>query len=295
MSRTGISRDERPRPLSAYLATTLRVAKSLGGVGRAYRIVLLVGLLLGAACTTSPAPTGQNGDQPSGQSGAQHGPKRLTIGLLQDPEGFAPWQALTTAGGALEVGYMVRRTLTGIGADGSVQAQIAAQIPSLDNGDWRLNADGTMEQTWKLKPNARWQDGQALTADDFVFSYEMAKDPSLPRPITTGFNVVSDVRALDPQTLLISFSGSTPLAGQALLFPYPRHLLGDALEEGDLSSFMNNPYWTTGFVHAGPYRLTSWQPGSSQTFAAFSDFYNGPPKIDAITVRFLTDRSEEHT
>ena len=236
-------------------------------------------LLLSAACAAPPSSSSQSSGQPAVPSAAARAPKRLTIGILQEPTTWAPWQTLTTAGGAIEVPYLVRRTLTTISADGTIQPQVAASVPSIDRGDWRINPDGTMEQTWKLKPNVMWHDGQPLTADDFVFSYEMATYPALPKPITLGFNLITGVQALDSQTVLISFKGATPLAGQALFEPYPRHILGDALAAGDVDRFMNNEYWTTAYVHAGPYKLANWQPGTMQTFTAFPSFYDGAPKI----------------
>ncbi len=36
-----------------------------------------------------------------------------------------------------------------------------------------------MEVTWKLRPSVYWQDGAPLTADDFVFGLEVARDPKL--------------------------------------------------------------------------------------------------------------------
>ena len=37
-----------------------------------------------------------------------------------------------------------------------------------------------METTWRLRPNVKWQDGVALTPDDFLFGFTVAKDRELP-------------------------------------------------------------------------------------------------------------------
>jgi peptide/nickel transport system substrate-binding protein len=252
------------------------------------RWLLVALVLLGVACTgqpsASPSGTGRAGDQP-----ARTAPKQLTIGILNEPPSFAPWQALTTAGGSIEVPFLVARTLTGIDAEGGVQPELAVSIPSLDKGDWRLNADGTMEQTWTLRPNLKWHDGHALTADDFVFGWSIATDPSLPRSVSTTRSLVVDLTAVDPSTLLIRFRGQSPLAGQALLEPFPRHILGDLLAAGEFERVANHEYWSTGYIGAGPYRLTNWEPGAFQEFSAFTDFYSGRPKVDTVVIKFLSD------
>lgn len=39
-----------------------------------------------------------------------------------------------------------------------------------------LNPDGTMDTTWKLRPNEKWHDGTPFTAEDLVFSLNAYKD-----------------------------------------------------------------------------------------------------------------------
>ena len=48
--------------------------------------------------------------------------------------------------------------------------ELAAEIPSYDNGG--ISADGKTI-TYKLRDGLKWSDGEALTADDFVFTYDM--------------------------------------------------------------------------------------------------------------------------
>lgn len=54
-------------------------------------------------------------------------------------------------------------------ATGTLESRIAARVPTIENGDWKLLPDGRMEVTWKLRPNILWHAGPALTAEDFVF------------------------------------------------------------------------------------------------------------------------------
>jgi len=254
------------------------------------RLMLLGVVLMIAGCAPARAPApSQGGGQVSGDPAAPRQPKRLTLGILQEPRTWAPWETTTTAGGANQVAFIMKRTLTTQNDQGQLQPDLAVSLPSLERGDWRINPDDTMEQTWKINPNAKWHDGQPVTAEDFVLGFQIETSPDLPRSISSANVLLSGATAVDPQTLVLRFKTSTPLAGQALYFPAPRHILGDALAAGEPDRFVNHDYWTTGFVGTGPYRLASWQQGALQEFSAFPDYVGGRPKIDTVIFKFLSD------
>src|SRR5204863_6674767 len=76
---------------------------------------------------------------------------------------------------------------------------LAEQGPQLNTDTWKVNADGTMETTYRLKPNLTWHDGQPLTADDFVFGWKVLADPALAGMFTpTPQNLMDEVLAPDP-------------------------------------------------------------------------------------------------
>ncbi len=51
-----------------------------------------------------------------------------------------------------------------------------------------------------LQPDTKWQDGEALTTDDILFTYGLAKDnPDL--PFSTFWDYVSDMQATADRTI----------------------------------------------------------------------------------------------
>jgi peptide/nickel transport system substrate-binding protein len=241
-------------------------------------------LLACAAPVAQPA-----GDRPVGGEQRAQAPKRLRVGIIQEPRGWMPWGGTSTAGGAQNPLWMTTRTLTIIAGDGTIKPVLAEALPTLEQGTWRIDPDGTMEQTWKIRGNAKWHDGQPVTANDFVFAREIIANPGIPTTAVDARDLIVSASAPNPQMLVLRFKGTSPLAEQMLYDPYPQHILGDALASGDLDRFVNHEYWTTGYVATGPYRLTEWQPGAFMELAAFPDYVEGKPKIDTITVRFLAD------
>src|SRR4030095_13483881 len=65
--------------------------------------------------------------------------------------------------------------LAGWDPEGNLVANLAAEVPSLQNGG--LSRDGK-SATGNLKKNVLWHDGRPFTADDVVFNWEYARDPA---------------------------------------------------------------------------------------------------------------------
>ena len=98
---------------------------------------------------------------------SQAGPKTVTIGIQREP--YALDQAMVggaslTAGGASNVPPILHDYLSvPVGIEGR-EAHLAVELPSVEKGSWRTNADGTMDMTWQLRPNIKWQDGRRSPA-----------------------------------------------------------------------------------------------------------------------------------
>lgn len=99
--------------------------------------------------------------------------------------------------------------LTVYDADGRLQPGVAAR--------WDISADGLI-YTFHLRPDARWSNGDAVTADDFVFAFRRLMDPKTgaqyanilytvknARGVNTGGLPIDalGVRAPDPHTFVI--------------------------------------------------------------------------------------------
>jgi hypothetical protein len=58
-------------------------------------------------------------------------------------------------------------------------------------------------------------------------------------------------------------------------------------ETGDANDLLNLPYWTTQYVHLGPFRLTAFDPGEGVVLEAYDGYFLGRPKVDVVRVRFF--------
>src|SRR5581483_11915073 len=81
--------------------------------------------------------------------------------------------------GGGEITDLLRSGLTGLDPHRAVYPLLAESVPTIENGLWKLLPDGTMETAWHLRPGAAWHDGVPVTADDFLFTLQVARDPSI--------------------------------------------------------------------------------------------------------------------
>ncbi|MEA2640065.1 MAG: peptide/nickel transport system substrate-binding protein [Chloroflexota bacterium] len=248
-------------------------------------------ILVATGCTGGPATPSSIPSSDSATSTAK--PKILTLALQQEPAVLSLQlaQANSQSGGAHLVLNILHNYLVVQDNAKGYQAQIAVEKPAIDKGTWRLNPDGTMDLTWRIHPNVRWQDGVPFTTDDLIFSFNVYKDPEIPnnvRQLIRGFESVS---APDPTTVIAHWSTPFVDADQAPgLQPLPRHLMEDQFLS-DKAGFTRSTRLTTDFVGLGPYRLVHWEPGSYMEFTRFDDYFMGRPPLDGVMVRFVGDTS----
>jgi len=169
-------------------------------------------------------------------------------------------------------------------------------LPKLNTDTWRVFADGRMETVHRLRPNLRWPDGTALTAEDFAFALRVYAKPELGVAGTKPINLMESVAAPDFRTVVIKWRQPFPDADrmdsgfQAL----PRHVLEadfQSVAEGDAQGFINHPFWTSEYMGLGPYKVENWEPGAFLEATAFDGHALGRPKIDRLRLVPMSDRN----
>lgn len=257
-------------------------------------MVLGLGVLV-ASCGPSARPSTDGQSTPSGS-----GPRRtktLTIGVTSGVDAMSNMGGTTTTGGWVSVSEVHSNAL--VTSDLQTRrpvGRLAEKVPSLEDGSIALLPDGRMRVTYKLRPGITWQDGVAFTARDLVFTHRFNGDPGVPNPHTTDVKLMESAEAPDDATFVVYFKEPYYLGhslGIRAFWPQPRHLLEDAYDRYVASrspdEVVNLPYWTTEYVHAGPFRLTSFDPAGDMVFQAYDGYFLGRPKLDVVRVRLFSD------
>jgi peptide/nickel transport system substrate-binding protein len=118
-------------------------------------------------------------------------------------------------------------------------------IPWLaENGEW--TSDTVYEM--KLREGINWSDGEPLTAEDFVFTFELGQFPSV--PYSTLWNWMESAEAVDDYTVRFTFSEVNHQEWANRLYEtaiVPKHLWEGRTEEEVATGANENP------VGTGPY------------------------------------------
>lgn len=157
--------------------------------GRFWGVWLSAALVLvGCAAPPSVAPGGDAAARPTG-------PTRATAVVRGDVPTLVPGAAGPVPGLA-ELSELVNVGLTTFGPGSAVHPRVADEVPTTENGLWKVSADGRMETTWKIRRNAFWHDGAPVTADDFVFRAKVYQDERMPFAGGPVFRFIERIDAL---------------------------------------------------------------------------------------------------
>jgi peptide/nickel transport system substrate-binding protein len=171
--------------------------------------------------------------------------------------------------------------LAGWDADGNLRSILAEAIPGREDGS--LAADGR-SVTWRLKKDVRWHDGQPLTADDLVFTWEYARDPAT-ATLTIGSYRDVMVEKVDPYTVTVKFAQPTPFWADAFVgwagCILPKHLFADYIGAKSRDAPANlKPIGT------GPYKFKDFKPGDLVSGVINTDYHReNRPYFDAIEMK----------
>ena len=242
----------------------------------------------GGANQTSAAAGGSAETSAAAAEGSTGGEKVITMAQTGDWDTFMPMN--TTNAGADNVIELMFDRLMVINTDGTFGPRLAES--------WETN-EAQDKITYHLNENAKWQDGEPVTAEDVVYSAQVASSSEFNylRRIRmqyfagtdeTGCETGTDsieVKALDDHT--VEFTLKTPMDPSIIyalvnrdFFIMPKHLLGD-ISDTDL---VNDAFWQKP-VGSGPCVFDSMESGVSIEFKANKDYYLGAPDFDRLVFK----------
>lgn len=157
--------------------------------------------------------------------------------------------------------------------------------PDLAESFPEIKSEGK-EYIVKLRANLTWHDGQALTAEDIVFTYELIQNPDLQSPLRLSWNRV-EVEKLDELTVRLKIrESSASFLTNLTVGIIPKHIWENVpIESFALSKFNLEP------IGAGPYKVTEIKRGRGGEVKAislkpFPRYHGGGPYLKTITFKF---------
>ncbi len=223
------------------------------------------------------------------------GPEYTTLnrGLPADPESLDPQKARSLQ--SADVLRDIGEGLVGYSPTGQLVAAAAES--------WTVSEDGR-SYTFKLRPQARWSNGDRLTAEHFVFGLRRLVDPETAAFYAQAVSAIANARAItsgeltpnalgvsaaDDETLLVELEQHTPYLLGLLTHPstFPVHP-GALAEHGAAFTRPGT------LLSNGAYTLEAWEPGSVLRLKRNAHYWNdAATAIDVVNYHVVPQEVAE--
>ncbi|WAH36638.1 peptide ABC transporter substrate-binding protein [Alicyclobacillus dauci] len=258
--------------------------KWYGTVGAALALTLLTaGCGQSGGAATGAKTTGSNG------SGSQS----ISMDILTEPPTLDPAKSTdTTSGWVID---QLMEGLTYLGKDNTPQPGIAKS--------WDISKDGTV-YTFHLR-DAKWTNGDPVTADDFVYAIKHALDPNTGAQFASYLYYIKGaqayntnkgsadavgIKAVDAHTLQFTLEHPTPFFLSLTTFwPY---------FPVDQKVAKSTPNWTaeaSTYVSDGPFKLSQWQHQHQLILEKNPDYWDASSiKLNKVTATIVNDSNTQY-
>jgi peptide/nickel transport system substrate-binding protein len=199
---------------------------------------------------------------------------RLKLGIIPAPASSLDPHTYNNTG-ALETGSVCGEFLTRA-------TQGLKLLPELALS-WKPNANATV-WTYKLRPNVKFQNGQAFGADDVVATFDRLVDPNGGSQALSAFKgVLSPGGTKKVDNLTVAFHLDSPTASFAYLTSSTTYQAILLPANYKLGTFEKTPQCT------GAFKLTGYTPGVGAKFDRFDGWWGGHAALDGVDVTYYSD------
>jgi peptide/nickel transport system substrate-binding protein len=254
---------------------------------------LLVALLVVTALAVAGSAAWLGSQRATASSGASSessagGSGILRIGTTSYIDSFNPWNYIEGQG--LNAMMMVYPLL--------VQVDYSQKEGYYIVGDWakswKTSKDG---KTWtfQLRPNGKWSDGRAMTADDAAWTINTTVKYVGGATAVQGSSVNHVARATAPSktTLIVKYNapvgnalwliGALPIVPRHIWEPYEKK------QSGGKALKTYRPEGKLPMVTGGAYTLKQYEKKGTTVFIADPNFYGPKSNADAVALTFYTN------
>ncbi|BAU96998.1 ABC transporter periplasmic component [Corynebacterium suranareeae] len=215
-----------------------------------------IGATLAACAPDSSSNSGSTSADAGSGTANEEGTITAAISYELGTNGYDPMT--TTSALTVAANWHTMEGLTEIDpATSEVYAALASELPSSDASSVDI----------KLRDGATFHNGDAVTADDVVFSFERVLDPANNSLYASFIPFIKSVTKKDDTTVTFDLDYATGILNERLAVV---KIVPKAAVEADASGFDTNP------IGSGPYKMTDNGGASKIVKFERNDDYTGP-------------------
>lgn len=183
-------------------------------------------------------------------------------------------------------------------AEGFLQLQGFVSVLYVCDGDdtryylaESCNTDDGLTYTLKLRDDLKWHDGEKITADDVVFTFNCNADTDNGAGFANVCFIGDDqVTCEKVDDLTVNF---TLPSVSASYFEILGHLVLIPEHAFDGNTDIKSAKANLTDIGSGPYKLKKFKDGESLELEAFEDYFEGAPSIKNLTFKVIGDASAQ--
>ncbi|WP_245835761.1 peptide ABC transporter substrate-binding protein [Virgibacillus ndiopensis] len=264
-------------------------------------IIVMVILLLTACSSGNPAISEGSGDNSTeGKSNKESSEladeQVLDISLSAEPPTLHPAKLNNVT--SIIVLDQIFDGLTRLGPDGEPELAMASDIQV---------SDDKKRYTFTIREDAKWTNGDPVTAKDFEYAWKYQLDPeNAEAPNAYLFYIITNaekakkgevavdevgINAVDDHTLEVTLKYPVPYFKKLIAGAYFYPVNHKVAEE--------NPDWALeagkNYVTNGPFKLVDWEHKNKLVLKKFEDYWDAETvKLETINMPIITDPNTEH-
>lgn len=212
--------------------------------------ILIGAAIIIAGCTQKTEPfTGEPGG-------------KLVIGTTEFPEELSPLSpSVFGSNDILDLLYMHLHRIDP--ETGKMKPELASS--------WEFSED-LSSITYYLRTDVKWWDGEPVTAEDVLYTYEKMADPNFGYPDIARIRFIKKTELIGTYAIRFTFDRVyADLLTDSDIMPVPKHVF-----EKIKTEFGKKP------IGNGPYKIKEFSAGSALVMVANEGYYRGKPPLDEI-------------
>lgn len=255
---------------------------------------LVAGCGSGGGTTNSGSGGSNNSGNASKSTAAPASQQAVSVDIMTEPPTLDPAKSVDTTSA-----WVLDNIMEGLvyqGKAGKIEPGVAKT--------WDLSTDGKV-YTFHLRDNAKWTNGDPVTASDFVYSWLHTLDPNTGAQFASYMYFITGaqnyntkkgpasavaIKAVDDHTLQVTLNSPTPF--------FLSLISGRTFEPVDPKVAKANPKWAADastFVGDGPFKLTEWKHQQDLVMEKNPDYWNASAiKLTKITADMVNDTSTQY-